>query len=86
LWPANCGALEEAGVARPLSHIVDHDAVLGLGAGSGDDRLALGQPGDEVVPEEHGIARGGPACVGTACPVGIGVDVKLCSREPAEEP
>jgi hypothetical protein len=33
-----------------------HDAILSLGARSGDDVLALGGPGDEVVVEEHSVA------------------------------
>jgi hypothetical protein len=60
-----------------LSHAVGHGAVLGLGAGAGDNRLALRRPGDEVVTEEHGIARGGPARVWTTRPVDIGVDAKF---------
>ena len=74
-------------LARPgrLSHAVGHSVILSLGAGAGDDRLGLGQPGDEVVLEEHGIARGRLARVGTARPVGIGVDTKLHGRGPVEK-
>jgi hypothetical protein len=60
-----------------LSRAIGHGVVLGLGAGAGDDRLSLRRPGDEAIPREHGIARGGPARVWTACLVSIGVDVKL---------
>ena len=62
-----------------LSHAVGHDAVLGLDAGAGDNRLALRRPGDEAVVEEHDVARGGPARVWIARPVDISVDVKLRS-------
>jgi hypothetical protein len=74
-------------MAQPgrLSHAVGHNVVLGLGTGAGDDRLALGRPRDEVVPEEHGIARGGPARVRTACSIDISVDAKLRCRGPAEK-
>jgi hypothetical protein len=62
-----------------LSHAVGHGAILGLGAGAGENRLALRRPGDEVVTEEHGIARGGPARVWITSPVSIGVDAKFRS-------
>ena len=48
--------VEELTEPSRLSHAVGHDAVLGLGAGAGDNRLALRRPGDEVVTEEHGVA------------------------------
>jgi hypothetical protein len=75
--------LEQLTEPGRLSHAVGHGSIIGLGAGAGDDRLALRRPGDEAIPEEHDIPRGGSACVGTACPLGIGVDAKLCGRGPA---
>jgi hypothetical protein len=45
-------------LAQPggLSHSIGDGTVLGFGAGAGDDSLPLGRLGDQVVPEEHGIA------------------------------
>jgi hypothetical protein len=55
---------EPTGFGVSFSHAVGHGVILSLGARAGDDTLALGGPGDEVVTEEHSIARGGPACTG----------------------
>jgi hypothetical protein len=41
---------------------------------SGDDVLALGGSGDEIVVEEHSVARGGPTCIWVTRPVCIRVD------------
>jgi hypothetical protein len=60
-----------------FSHAIGHNMILSLGAQSGDDVLALGGPGDEVVTEEHSIARGGPACIWATRPVRIRVDHQL---------
>jgi hypothetical protein len=57
-----------------LSHTIGDGTVLGFGARAGDDSLPLGRPGDQVVPEEHGIARRGATSVWAASPVGVGVD------------
>ena len=57
--------LEQLTEPGRLSHAVCHGAVLGLGAGVGDNRLALRRLGDKAVVKEHGVARGGPARVGT---------------------
>jgi hypothetical protein len=54
---------EPIGFGVSFSHAVGHDVILSLGARAGDDTLALGGPGDEVVAEEHSIARGGPVRV-----------------------
>jgi hypothetical protein len=63
-------------LAQPggFSHTIGDGTVLGFGAGAGDDSLPLGRPGDQVFPEEHGIARRGVMSVRTASLVGIGVD------------
>jgi hypothetical protein len=39
-----------------LSHTIGHGVVLGFRIGAGDDGLSFGRLGDQVVPEEHGIA------------------------------
>jgi hypothetical protein len=77
--------LEQLTEPGHLSHAVGHDPILSLDAGAEDDRLALQRPGDEAVLEEHDIARGGSARVGTARLVSIGVDAKLCGRGPAQK-
>jgi hypothetical protein len=63
-------------LAQPggLSHTIGDGTVLGFGTGAGDDSLPLGIPGDQVIPEEHGIARREATSVQTASPVGVGVD------------
>jgi hypothetical protein len=83
------GALKGAvelmdGLAHPggLCHTIGHSAILGLCAGVGDDGLDLG---DEVGAQEHGIAGGGPARVGAADPISVGVDHKLRRRGWSEE-
>jgi hypothetical protein len=48
--------LEELPKPTTFSHTVGHGAILSLGAQAGDDVLALGGPGDEVVTEEHNVA------------------------------
>jgi hypothetical protein len=58
-----------------LSHTIGNDTVLSFGARAGDDSLPLGRPGDQVVPEEHDIARRGAMSVRAASPVGVGVDL-----------
>jgi hypothetical protein len=60
-----------------FSHAIGHSMILSLGARSGDDILVLGGPGDEVVTEEHSIARDGPACIWATHPVRIHVDHQL---------
>jgi hypothetical protein len=57
-----------------LSHTIGDGTILGFDTGEGDDSLLLGRPGDQVVPEEHGITRRGAMSVRTASPVGVGVD------------
>jgi hypothetical protein len=57
---------------------------LGLSAGARDDGLPFGGPRDEVGAQEHGVTGGGPARVGIASPVSIGVDHELRCRGWAE--
>jgi hypothetical protein len=63
-----------------LCHAVGHDTVLSFSAGARDDGLTLGDPGDEVGAQEHGVTGGGPARVGTASLVSVGVDHELRRR------
>jgi hypothetical protein len=54
-----------------------HDVILNLDTRAGDDVLALGELGDEVVTEEQSIARGGPAFIRATRLVRIHVDHHL---------
>jgi hypothetical protein len=63
-----------------LSHSIGDSTVLGFGAGAGDDSLPLGRPGDQVIPEEHGIARRGATSVRAASLVDVGVDDQVGAR------
>jgi hypothetical protein len=69
--------LEELPEPTSFSYAVGHDAILNLGARAGDDVLALGGPGDEIVAEKHSIARGGPTCIRATRLVRIRVDRQL---------
>jgi hypothetical protein len=66
--------MQELAQSGGLSHTIDDGTVLGFSTRAGDDSLPLGRPGDQVVPEEHGIARRGAMSVRSASPVGVGVD------------
>jgi hypothetical protein len=65
--------VEELAHPGGLRHTVGHSATLDLCAGAGDDELPLSGPGDEVGTQEYGIAGSGPARVGAAGPVSVGV-------------
>jgi hypothetical protein len=69
--------LEELSEPTSFSYTVDHGAILILGARAGDDVLALGGPGDEIVVKKHSVARGGPTCIWATRPVRICVDHQL---------
>jgi hypothetical protein len=69
--------LEELSATTIFSHAVGHGAILSIGTRSGDDVLLLGGLGDDVVTEEHNIARGGPTCIWATSPVHIRVDGQL---------
>jgi hypothetical protein len=60
--------MQEMAQLGGLSHTIGNDTVLGFGAGAGDDSLPLGRLGDQVVPEEHGIARRGATSFRVANP------------------
>jgi len=60
-----------------LSHAVSDNAVLRLGTGVGDHRLALGRPGHQVPAQKDSVAGGGTPSVRTLGPVGVSVDDKL---------
>jgi hypothetical protein len=66
--------MQELAQLGGLSHTVGDGMVLGFDTGVGDDSLPLGRPGDQVVPEEHDIARRGAMSVRVASPVDVGVD------------
>jgi hypothetical protein len=53
---------------------IDLDMLCTLSARARDGVLTLGGPGDEVVIEEHIIARGGPAYIQANRPACIRVD------------
>jgi hypothetical protein len=60
-----------------FSHAIGHGVILSLGTRAGDNVLTLGGPGDEVVTEEHNIARGGSMCIRATRLVRIRVDHQL---------
>jgi hypothetical protein len=63
-----------------LSNDISNSTVFGFSTGARNRILALGRPGDQVVAEEDTIARGGPAGVWTARPIGIRVNDQLSLR------
>jgi hypothetical protein len=60
--------MQEPAQPGGLSHTIGDGTVLGFSTGAGDDNLSLGRPGDQVVLEEHGIARHGAMSVRAASP------------------
>jgi hypothetical protein len=69
--------LEELPEPTSFSYVIGHVVILSLSTQAGDDVLALGGPRDEVVIEEHSIARGGSTCIRATRPVRICVDHQL---------
>lgn len=65
--------LEKLAEPTGFSDGVGDSSILGFGAGAGDGVLALGRPRNEVVAEEHTVARGGATCVRTTSPVRVSV-------------
>jgi hypothetical protein len=59
------------------SYAVGHSALLVLSAAVRDDELPLCGPGNEVGAWEHDITGSGPARVGVASLVSVGVDHEL---------
>jgi hypothetical protein len=74
-------------LAQPggFSHTIGDGMVLDFGVGAGDDSLPLGRLGDQVVPEEHRIARHGATSVRAARPVGVGVDDEVGAGRAAQQ-
>jgi hypothetical protein len=68
-----------------LCHNVGHVTVLHLRARTGDDVLTLRGPGDEIVTQEHRIARSGSVSVGTTDPISISVDDEVRRRRRGED-
>jgi hypothetical protein len=66
--------MEQLALPGDLSHAVGDDAVLGFRARPRDDRLSLGRPIHQVVPEEHRVAGRRAMSVRTSSPVSVGVD------------
>lgn len=75
---------EELAEPAGLGHAIGDSPVLSLSTGAGDDGLALGGLGDEVVAEEHSIARSGSASVRAASLVCVGVDDQAGGRGAAQ--
>jgi hypothetical protein len=66
--------LEELSKLTSFGYAIGHGVILSLDTRSGDDVLPLGGPGDKVVAEEQGVARGGPTCIRETRPVRIRVN------------
>ena len=66
-------------LAQPCSfyNSISHSVILSFSTRPRDGVLTLGGPGDEVITEEHSIARGGLACIRTAGPIKISVYDKI---------
>jgi hypothetical protein len=76
--------LQELAQPAGFSNTIRHSPILCLSAGPGHCRLALGRPGDEIVPEEHRIARGRLARVRTSRTISIRVDSKISRCGPVK--
>jgi hypothetical protein len=68
-----------------LCHIIGHGAVLHLSAQLGDDVLTLRGLGDDVVAQEHRVARSGLESIGTIGLVSISVDDEVRRRGMAKK-
>jgi hypothetical protein len=69
--------LQKLSQPASLSNTICHSPTLRLSTGLGHCRLMFRRPGDEIVPEEHRIARRGLARVGTSRPISICVDSQI---------
>jgi hypothetical protein len=77
--------LENLAEPGGLGHAIGHNTILGLSAEARDDELSLGDAGDEVGAQEHGVTRNRLARVGAASLVGVGVDHELRRRGRSKE-
>jgi hypothetical protein len=73
-------------LAQPtrLRNSICDSAILGLSTGSRDGMLTLRRPGDQIVTQEHPVARRGATSVGTTSPVSIRIDCQVIRRGPVE--
>jgi hypothetical protein len=71
-------------LAQPtrLRNSIGDSAILGLSTGSRDSRLTLRRPGDQIVTQEHTVARRGATSVGTTSPISIRIDCEVIRRGP----
>ena len=99
--PANRRVQLNQKLAQPRNfyNSIGDSSVLGLSTRTRNCSLALGGLGDEIVPEEHSVARGGLARIRTTSPISISVDHKIsvargvecpehseeCASEPPDE-
>jgi hypothetical protein len=77
--------MEQLAQLGGLSHAVGDGMVLGFRAGPRDDRLSLGRPGHQVVPEEHRVAGRRVTSVRTSSPVSVGVDNEVGAGRAAQK-
>jgi hypothetical protein len=77
LWSSRRTWQRQLTLATPLA--TTRYSASALSAGAGDHELTLGEPEDEVIPNEHGVARDGPPGVRATCLVNVGVDDQLCA-------
>jgi hypothetical protein len=68
-----------------LNDTVSDSAVLRLGTGPGDHRLALRRPGHRVAAQEDSVAGGGATSVRTPRSVSVSVDDKVGGGGPVKE-
>jgi len=77
--------LEKLSQPRRLYNSIGDSAILSLSTGARDGLLPLGRPRNQIITEEHGIARGGLTCVRTTSLVGVRVDHQLSRRRRSQE-
>ena len=67
-----------------FSNAIGHGVILGLSTRTGHYQLALGRPGDEIVPKEDSIIGGRLPSIKASGPISIGVNYKINRRSPVE--
>jgi hypothetical protein len=67
-----------------LRNSIGDNAILGLSTRSRDSMLTLRRPGDQIVTQEHAVARRRATSVGTTSPISIRVDCQVIRRGPVE--